>query len=432
MAFVPCLGVVAKAASQAVQSNPTRLEGNLGWVPQVTTKHLAIAGAVVAGVATTGYVCRAAFSKILRWWRVDYKVTFKSVEPDGDGHIRVESMRVGSTETSGGFPPSFQAPCGVFEGDNFISYGSVIRFGEDVMGVPLHVLAHAKYVYRNNYYWPLPPVDEQCMYIGNDYICFIVKPAVFSRLGMSKPSIGFVRDTGSSVRIVAPNGNTTYGTLLNDSNLWGNVVYSGTTTPGYSGAAYTSSNQLLAVHLHGGQVNGGINASYVWCMVQSQRKQDAEDSAEWLLSLQQTRGSAIHYDYGYLDHVQVRVDGRYHLIALDRLTAENRRLMSRSNHDQFDDRESGIMDIPKLPMVPTTVVPVTSTTAAPIAGSGEGRDSSPSLGGSSLKATKGKSELQSLQSSMDRLRARLEKLERSFQLKKKSKEPQPSTSGQVN
>ncbi|QKN22715.1 hypothetical protein [Erysiphe necator associated sobemo-like virus 2] len=112
------------------------------------------------------------------------------------------------------------------------------------------------------------------------------------------------------------NGMATQGKLVH-SEMFGMVVYDGTTRNGYSGAPYYKGNSVLGVHLHGGKLNRGFSASYILMLINVIEK-ITNESGDWILSQFKTRGKkAMKFNGMRDDDVQLRINGRYHTVKYD-------------------------------------------------------------------------------------------------------------------
>lgn len=52
---------------------------------------------------------------------------------------------------------------------------------------------------------------------------------------------------------------------LKTRELIGRVEYTGSTAPGFSGSPYMNGHRCAGIHVHGGSINGGYDAMYIWC-----------------------------------------------------------------------------------------------------------------------------------------------------------------------
>lgn len=223
--------------------------------------------------------------------------------------------------------------------------------------------------------------------IDTDMLAVELSEAEVSSLGLAKPRIQhFLAECGTLAKIVGPEKKGTTGFLVNDSQLFGRVVYGGTTMGGYSGAAYMIGSCLAGFHTSGGSVNGGFSASYIYATLCALRKVVPEDSSEWLANEFQL-GKKIRIDRSWqdLDDIRVQVGGRYAVVARSALDKALGREW-RSGDDQYITRK----------MKPECKPEVASTSVVPAKSSGESsRTNTP--GGSSVSEETQDSVLSDLQ-----------------------------------
>nr|UUG74094.1 MAG: hypothetical protein 1 [XiangYun luteo-sobemo-like virus 2] len=158
--------------------------------------------------------------------------------------------------------------------------------------------------------------------ICTDVLAINLTNDVWSSISVGTIVIGNI-DRCSSVAVVGVNGMGTVGNLTVDANVFGSVIYAGTTRPGYSGGLYCDGNKSLAIHLGGGNVNRGVAIDWIRALVKKTLGIDdstirPEDTSDFLreMTLGQGRGrnQAVVKDYGTED-VQIFYKGRYHIVS---------------------------------------------------------------------------------------------------------------------
>lgn len=177
--------------------------------------------------------------------------------------------------------------------------------------------------------------EREYVDLDTDLIAMKMSPDELSRLGLKTPTISHALDSrGAYVAITGVSKMGTTGVIRPDANVFGRVIYSGTTMPGYSGAAYCSGNHLVGIHTNGGQVNGGYSASYILALLNLQDRVKPEDSENFLVD-QFRQGRKIRVDKRYfdLDDVRVEIGGRYAVVGRESM----RRAFGNDWYTQLDD-----------------------------------------------------------------------------------------------
>lgn len=239
------------------------------------------------------------------------------------GMASLESVRSGSTEAPL-TPPKFQ--CQVLEKvrgtDELRVVGCAVRFPEGVMVAPDHVLVDLgpdskKYFRGHNTSGKLVPLSGiEIVQLDADLAMMSLTPAQFADIGVREASVLPVSPLGQSVKIVGGFGKGTSGVIKNDLYAFGKTIYSGTTLPGYSGAAYAAGPQVLAVHQAGGAINAGFSASYIYSRLRSHLKIKYEESADFLQS-QFKAGKRIRARRIGVDEVALEISGRFCVVSTD-------------------------------------------------------------------------------------------------------------------
>lgn len=121
--------------------------------------------------------------------------------------------------------------------------------------------------------------------LAEDVGAFKLPVATWSKLGVKQAVVGYVPSNGYA-KIVGCYGTGTMSSVC-PSDAFGYIVYGGTTLNGYSGAGYYCDRKLIGIHLHGGSVNGGMDASFVWVRLKralnnNDEAGDGDSSAKFL------------------------------------------------------------------------------------------------------------------------------------------------------
>ncbi|QKN22639.1 hypothetical protein [Erysiphe necator associated sobemo-like virus 3] len=228
----------------------------------------------------------------------------------GSGVV-LESRRPGSEESPLTIP-DYQATVGFFSDGKFEVLGAVVRFANNMLVGPDHVLNDSIPLYVKGRQNQVSIHGKRRIVLDTDLVAIPMTDAELSKIGISVARISDFRDDSSAMAyIVGPMGVGTTGKLFHDSTIFGRVIYKGTTKPGYSGAAYSIGSALAGIHCHGGNENGGFAASYVWALLSLNLKIYVEDSPKWLLA-QFEAGNIIEWQHaGDPDWVTVKINGKY-------------------------------------------------------------------------------------------------------------------------
>lgn len=266
---------------------------------------------------------------ILRWWN-KAKSTIAGdkkrkvvVDAERTKGLRITESRRANSEEEPMTPPKFQAKVGVFRDGKFIVIGCAIRLKHNILVSPDHVIAEEpeeKFVMGHLPDKYVSLKGKELHVIATDLVALQLNENELSLLGLKEAKIGYV-SRKTYCQIVGPVGKGTQGDLELDE-VFGRVVYSATTLPGYSGAAYVSGSALMGVHQSGGRVNGGYAASYVWCLVREQLlRQEPEGSEDWLIS-QFDSGRELRWEVNPTEPsmVRIQVNGEFSNILRTSLT----------------------------------------------------------------------------------------------------------------
>lgn len=255
----------------------------------------------------------------------------------------MESVRAGSEEQTM-TTPRCQVLIGTFKSGDFVAHGCGIRM-RDFLVLPDHVFSYHRldtgvdtYVMGRQVSKGVKITGRDVKVIDTDLVFLRLSPQEWSTIGASVQTLhNCLPERGAMAAIVGASGRGTQGKLEHDPEVFGRVVYDGTTLGGYSGAAYMVGNQIAGIHQSGGKVNGGYSASYVWITACFEEKIDDEsidDSPRWLMEMQRQK-KRVHIDMGFrdVDRVRIRVNGQYHVVE-----------RSSMNHAYGSDWQSNVND----------------------------------------------------------------------------------------
>lgn len=235
-----------------------------------------------------------------------------------------ESMVVGSNFTKvpiSKIPKTQVALYSVNERGAVVQFlGSGIRLG-DYFVVPNHIIiaydcVAALIMKPNEPAQAIKIRTDEFDLIDGDIAALRMDEAKFSRLGLVKATIASL-ESETIVTVCSSSKEPDYslGTLVNDSNVFGSVVFRGSTKGGFSGSAYMMGKQIVGMHLGGGMVNYGVSASYIMALLVK-----PEDTAEWLQRVRRRRGPVKYQRSKFNpDEAVVFINGRYHTVDLSAL-----------------------------------------------------------------------------------------------------------------
>lgn len=230
-----------------------------------------------------------------------------------EGIIRLESARENSKETPMTIPKN-QCGIGILnDRSELLIIGCAVRFPENMLVGPDHVLADNEEKYAVGRQGQLSLLSKPRVDLEADVVMIQLTDAEFSRIGMATTKVAAVPPVGAIVTAVNSKGMGTCQMLRKDNLIFGRVCYAGTTISGYSGAAYMAGPDLLGIHQFGGQVNGGYSASYLWCVIRFIQNNKFEDSDDWLMGQYKASNKISFKDWG-LDEVVVEISGKYSMV----------------------------------------------------------------------------------------------------------------------
>lgn len=290
-----------------------------GWVGDLTLLEK------IALTAATGYagwqiskygVCSKvglAASHLLPGWRW-LKMKMGKIEVIVDPSVRtntvvLESRKPGSEEQTM-TAPRCQCKVGVVVDSQFVILGYAIRFEGDYLISPDHVIGGEETKHILGVQGLVSLEGKERIPLATDLVAVKMTDVEMTKIGVRQCSLGSM-PRAQYVSIVGPSSKGTMGNLENDTRIFGRVVYSGTTLPGYSGAAYMAGTQLLGLHQNGGMINGGYSASYAWTCLKMALKERLESSDEWLTAQYGAGKELVWQATGDPDTLQIFADGKY-------------------------------------------------------------------------------------------------------------------------
>lgn len=153
--------------------------------------------------------------------------------------------------------------------------------------------------------------------MDTDLVYVKLEPKTWSIVAAATANIFHeIPNLGSYAVVVGPSGMGSTGILKHDATVFGRVVYEGSTTGGFSGAAYMVANRLAGVHQRGGRlINGGYSAGYVWVTLCQAENLKMEATEDWLRnSFKGKKRVRVDQSWGDLDTARIQVDGTYAIV----------------------------------------------------------------------------------------------------------------------
>lgn len=304
-----------KIVSQWMFGKLSRISISFGW------KDVAIA--VGIGVYMAPYVKKTVGFLWAKWPIVRNGTLPVSVSTDIVGSGRVFESRRPNSEECKLTPPRFQFSIGTVVEGKFVVHGCGIRL-DDWLVIPDHVYSCADTAMvkvSNGKYVDLKTHDLPYVIVDTDVIVLDCRnhSSLLSMMGLSKPVIQHeIPRAGMLVSIVGPVGMGTTGILRWVEDSFGAVEYSGTTLPGYSGAAYCKGERVVGIHTHGGAVNGGLSISYLYATIKYEFKVFNESTEDFLLDRYRA-GDLIVEDKNWpdLDTARIAIGTRVTIVERD-------------------------------------------------------------------------------------------------------------------
>nr|QXV86571.1 hypothetical protein [Solemoviridae sp.] len=227
----------------------------------------------------------------------------------------LESIRANSEESKL-IKPKCQFMIGDFSNGTFTGYGNGVRIGDHAV-FPGHVWADCDsktIAFYDRSLLQLTVDNVDLIDIDTDLVALKLTERQWSVLGTVKPRIAHEAHR-QFASVMGVFGKGTTGNLTDDPSVFGKVNYAGTTKAGYSGSAYMVQGQLAGIHCHGGAVNGGYSASYVYVTLMHYAKEVPEDSEDFLRATIE-KGVRLRVDGNWkdLDTVRIKKGHRYMIV----------------------------------------------------------------------------------------------------------------------
>lgn len=106
-----------------------------------------------------------------------------------------------------------------------------------------------------------------------------------------------------------------------DSDIFGRVVYTGSTIKGFSGGLYLDGNKVIGMHLSGGKTyNQGVSMSYIKTFLDdyAKYKDGIPEGYDWLFQGYKGKNKKIQFQRtGDPGRIRIKAQGKYHLIETD-------------------------------------------------------------------------------------------------------------------
>lgn len=294
----------------------------------------ATTGTVLVGSLAYGTYCIAApayrVARIAMGWRPPSRLDVAPSNVTNHGS-RVESRFAGSVETYMSMANG-QVAVGHYADNDFRVSGSGFRCDvgpNECLIVPGHVWEEV--VMRAGDRVTLRGKTSDVHVKDSDLVkreiytdVFLIQlpPSTFSKMGVGKPTIGSI-DKKTPAKLAGPAGMGTLGNLSLSERAFGMTHYEGTTLPGYSGAPYTVSGNIVAMHLRGADTqhgpNIGVSAQLLYVTAKKMLDSKLEDSEEWLIDQVTKRKKRMFIDqtWGHPDSMRVRIGNQFAIIEKD-------------------------------------------------------------------------------------------------------------------
>lgn len=279
------------------------------------------------------------------FWRV-FRVLASDLDPGSSTKVMVpgkkiiayttESMRAGSAMVKLEVLDC-QVALGVQNGDRFLAYGCGIRL--DIVGVddpfiitPMHVYSSLPDRFRVRGKAGSVEIDKANISSGGgvlsrtmhvidtDLVGFQITSNEAALVGAKKAVIqGSIPDRGTVARITGPMGEGSTGVLKTDPVVFGQLIYTGSTVAGFSGAGYVVTRQVAGVHCAGGTRNVGYSLRLAYVTLAHLCKIKSEDTDDWLRDVITKKKSKVVVDlaWQHLDSQRIYVRGQYHIVDRD-------------------------------------------------------------------------------------------------------------------
>ncbi|APG75847.1 hypothetical protein 1 [Hubei sobemo-like virus 46] len=261
------------------------------------------------------------FRQARSWITGKVEARFEPTRLDGRENV-MESIRDGSLLTPM-MTPKCQVSVGQMRDGEFHIHGCGVRL-ETFLVLPDHVWSYSRISSETGRTWlmgaaekPIEVSEFEANVLDTDMVYVRLPNNVWSQLGVGTSALVHeVPSQGVYCTIVGPATLGSCGMLRHDPYVFGRVVYDGSTTGGFSGAAYMRANSIAGIHQRGGKTcNGGFSVSYLWVTLCAMEKMKPEDTADWLRnSFKGKKRVRVDKSWADTDTVRVMVDGAFAIV----------------------------------------------------------------------------------------------------------------------
>jgi len=160
----------------------------------------------------------------------------------------------------------------------------------------------------------------------------------FSRIGLAKPRVVAVPEATRvpvTITTILPGrgGLQSVGELRLDKEVMGGLEFLGSTTNGFSGAAYHTGNTVFGIHRIGGVINGGYDAQFLSVCAMEY----GEDTAEWLERCMRNRQGKFKFRRNVAADTVTVYDGySYHTLDADTFDTLLDRLQEKYEREVYE------------------------------------------------------------------------------------------------
>lgn len=245
-------------------------------------------------------------------------------------------MRAGSHLISDMSAPSCQVLICQSNSSGYLALGAGVRVDNYIVA-PSHVMAmEVDLVIRGKNGAFLDISSSQVIEVAADLVAVELSETAMSRLGVAKPRLG-VLGASKAVSLTSSVDCRSSTGILGAKSPMGRCEYTGSTTPGFSGAGYMDGSILYGMHQGGGNANYGLEALYIWSRLKVSRDERPEQSEDFLFGSRAAAQATQAEEIG--DHAVVRShDGHYLVISAEDYLTRKRDAERRLETDNWADQ----------------------------------------------------------------------------------------------
>lgn len=228
--------------------------------------------------------------------------------------------------------PDCQAAVGYMDGTIFRAFGCCIRIQPSVENnyiiVPTHVWEMGSDVACVGRGSATVTIDKlnigtsnrrarASFILATDISAIEISTDEASRMGIKVARVLSRIPTGGVIAsLVGATGSGSLGKITNDPASFGVVIYTGSSTGGFSGAAYMVGGFAAAIHFSGGRRNLGYSMRCALVTLQSYARVRPESSEDFLVKNIRERKKSLWIDetWGHSDECRIQLDGEYHIV----------------------------------------------------------------------------------------------------------------------